>query len=277
MERRGLLEFIGGAGFGTLIGYYIGAKELLGIQGASTDRGQQTQNGSPSTETAKLDSETSSSETETTTNGPSETASTIRIFDDFEDNSLENPEWRAVGGGPGGLAAENEIGIVNDGHQSQHALYLDQGGSISNFSAESTLENPISPSKISFWIEPTSADQYTKNQFRLFEEDTIGIRFNNHIQNDGLYFRFGDGNDEEDRQRIRDGAIDPDIDRFVEVRMEQIDWDAGTIGEVYVDGERVTTDAPFENSISGFDTVSFAAVGGGETVFRIDDIGWSDN
>lgn len=119
-----------------------------------------------------------------------------------------------------------------------------------------------------------SADQYTKNQLRLINGDTIGIRFTNHIQNDGLYFRFGDGNDEEDRNRIRDGAIDPDVERFVQISMREIDWADGTIGEVYVDGEQVATDAPFENDIPGFDTVAFAAIGGGDTVFRVDDIGW---
>lgn len=35
MERRGFLEFVGGIGFGGLLGYYAGATELLGIQSDS--------------------------------------------------------------------------------------------------------------------------------------------------------------------------------------------------------------------------------------------------
>lgn len=197
-----------------------------------------------------------------------------QIYADFENGTLTGPDWEAVGGGPGGLASENEIGIVEGGHNSQYAMYLDQGGSISNFSAQSTLATTVSPSTISFWLQPTDADQYTKNQFRLYQSDTIGIRFTNHIQNDGLYFRSGDGNDEEDRQLIRDSAIPPSVGRFVEVRLEQIDWANSSIGAVYVDGQLTVRDAPFENSISGFDTVGFAAIGGGETVFRVDDIAW---
>lgn len=196
------------------------------------------------------------------------------LYDDFEDGNLNNPEWSPVGRGSMGLDSANEIGIANDGHDSQHSLYLDQGGSISNFGAESTLATPVSPTRLSFWIQPTSADQYTKNDFRLKSGNTVGIRFLNHIQNDGLYFRFGETNDEKDRQRVRDGAITPDTGRFVEVRMEQINWTGGTIGEVYVDGNLVTRDAPFENAVSGFDTVSFGAIGGGGTVFMIDDVSW---
>jgi hypothetical protein len=196
------------------------------------------------------------------------------LYADFEDGDLDNPEWSAVGRGSMGLVPENEIGIANDGHDSQHSLYLDQGGSISNFGAESTLANPVSPTQISFWIKPTNADQYTKNDFSLKNDGTVGIDFINHIQNDGLYFRFGETNDEKDRQRVRDGAIDPDTERFVEVRMEQINWQSGTIGEVYVDGDLTTRDAPFRNTVPGFDTVSFGAIGGGGTVFLIDDIGW---
>ncbi|WP_066414125.1 hypothetical protein [Halorubrum aethiopicum] len=270
MERRGILEFIGGVGCGTFVGYYVGAKELLGIQGPSTDSEQRSPDTGESAETSP-ENETAPSDTDET---GSEGSDTISLYDDFEDGTLDDPEWRAVGGGPGGLAQENEIGIANDGHQSQYSLYLDQGGSISNFSAESSLDRTVSPSGMSFYIRPVSADQYTKNQLRLINGDTIGIRFVNHIQNDGLYFRFGDGNDEEDRARIRDGAISPDVERFVQVRIQGIDWTDGTIGEVYVDGERVATDAPFENDISGFDTVSFAAIGGGDTVFRVDDISW---
>ena len=204
----------------------------------------------------------------------SSSGTSSQIYDDFEDGTLANPGWEAVGGGPGGLAPENQIGTVEGGHDSQYAMYLDQGGSISNFSAQSTLGTTVSPSTISFWLQPTDADQYTKNQFRLSQSDTIGIRFTNHIQNDGLYFRFGDGNDEADRQLIRDSAIGPSIGRFVEVRFEQIDWDNSSIGAVYVDGQLTVRDAPFENAISGFDTVGFAAIGGGDTVLRVDDIGW---
>jgi len=197
---------------------------------------------------------------------------TMSIYDDFENGNLRNPRWRAVGGGPGGLAPANEIGIVNEGHASQYSLRLDQGGSISNFGAETILNKTISPTRISFWIEPTSADRFTKNQFRFIYDDNVGIRFNNHIENDGLYFRFGDGNDEQDRERVRDGAIRPNIGRFVEIRMEQIDWSTGNIGEVYADNELVTQNAPFENTVPGFDTLNIFAVGGGGTVFRVDDI-----
>jgi hypothetical protein len=258
-ERRDFMGYIGTGAIGSIVGYYAGAQKLLGIQSEEVAR--------PSAE----DTPTEDTPTEDT---PDPTGK--NIFDDFEDGSLDNPEWRAVGGGPRGLAEANEIGIANDGHQSQYALYLDQGGSISNFGARSTLDEVISPLQISFYIKPTSADQFTKNQLRLFEGDTAGILFNNHIQNDGLYFRFGDGNDEEDRERVRDGAIAPDIGRFVEIKMEQIDWDAGMIGEVYVDGERVTTNVPFLNNTSGFDKIQFQAIGGGETVFNIDDIGWRE-
>ena len=200
--------------------------------------------------------------------------SSSRVYDDFEDSDLTNPGWEAVGGGPGGLAPENEIGIAEGGHDSQYAMYVDQGGSISNFSAQSTLNGTVSPSTFSFWLQPTDADQYTKNQLRLVQGDTVGIRFNNHIQNDSLYFRFGDGNDEGDRQLIRDSAIAASVGRFVEVRLEEIDWQNSSIGSVYIDGQLTAQDAPFENSISGFDTIGFAAIGGGDTVFRIDDITW---
>lgn len=196
------------------------------------------------------------------------------LYDGFEDGNLTGPEWRAVGRGSGGLTSANEIGIANEGHDSQYSLYLDQGGSISNFGAESTLARSVSPTRLSFWLQPTSADQYTKNEFRVASSETVGIRFTNHIQNDGLYFRFGETNNERDRERVRDGAIDPDIGRFVEVRLEQVDWAAGTIGEVYIDGERVAENVLFENPIAGFDTVSFGAIGGGGTVFLVDDVGW---
>jgi len=37
MERRGVIEFIGGVGTGTLLGYYLGAKEALGIQDSAPE------------------------------------------------------------------------------------------------------------------------------------------------------------------------------------------------------------------------------------------------
>jgi hypothetical protein len=52
MERRGFLEFVGGIGFGGLLGYYAGAQELLGIQSETPP---------PETETPPPEAETQSS------------------------------------------------------------------------------------------------------------------------------------------------------------------------------------------------------------------------
>jgi hypothetical protein len=164
--------------------------------------------------------------------------------------------------------------IADQGHDSQHSLHLDHNGSINNFLAEASLSRVVSPRTISFWIQPTNEDRFSKDMFRLRNGETDVIWFTNHRENDGIYFRFGDGNDEEDRQRIRDGAISPDVNRFVEVRLAQISWEDGTIGEVYVDGEQIAVDAPFLNTRSGFDSIGPYSVGGGSSAFLIDSIGW---
>ena len=206
-------------------------------------------------------------ETETVTNRPDSV--TTGIYDDFEDGELSNPSWRARGDD-----SRNDFGIADTGHNSQQSLYLDHNGSINNFWVESSLGQVVSPSVFSFWMRPTGRDQYSKDMFRIRNGETDVIWFTNHRQNDGVYFRFGPGNDEEDRERVRDGAITMDVDGFIEVKMEGINWAAGTIGEVYIDDERVTTNAPFLNRMSGFNAVAPYSVGFGSSAFRVDDIQW---
>jgi hypothetical protein len=251
--RREIMNYVGTGAIGGIVGYYVGAQGLLGIQSEEVARPPQEEDQSSQDDDQSPENEDS----------------TVTIFDDFEDGDLDNPQWEAVGAGPAGLAEQNEIGVANDGYQSQHSLYLDQGGSFSNFKAEATLEQRTSPSEISFWLKPTGADQYTKNRLELFDGDTIGIQFSNHIEDDVIYFRSGEGS-----EQIRDTAISPNVDQFVEINMRQIGWNGGTIGEVRIDGEAVSTDVPFENDVSGFDKIHFAAIGGGGTTYRVDDIGW---
>jgi hypothetical protein len=186
---------------------------------------------------------------------------------DFEDSNLS--DWEKMG-----HDSQNEMGIANEGHRSQQCLYFDHNGSINNFFVETSLNSVVSPSTVSFWIQPTQEDQYSKDMFRLRNGETDVIWFTNHRQNDGVYLRFGPGNDEEDRERIRDSSIGIEVNRFVEVRLEQISWENGNIGEVYIDNELITTDAPFLNTQPGFDTIAPYSVGFGDSAFKIDDIGW---
>ena len=57
MERRGFLEFVGGIGFGGLLGYYAGAQELLGIQSETSPLETETPSGTetPHTDTTTAD------------------------------------------------------------------------------------------------------------------------------------------------------------------------------------------------------------------------------
>jgi hypothetical protein len=279
-SRREVLNYIGTGAIGGMVGYYVGARELLGIQSDRVvrvyDSGQPTEQPAqqPTEQPTQQPTEQPTEQpTQQSTEQPTE-PDRVDQYDGFEDGDLDSPEWDAVGGGPGGLAPENEIGLTSDAHTGDYALYVDQGGSISNFWAVSELDTAISPTTIVFWTQPVGDDQYTKVKYTFARGDDSGIYMNNHIQNDGIYFRFREGNDESDRERVRNRAIPADVGRFVKVRLDRIDWTDATIGDVYVDGELITTDAPFVNQIDGFDTVRFGAVGGGGTVFYVDDIGW---
>jgi len=252
--RREFLSYVGTGAIGGIIGYYAGAKELLGLQSSSVDTAT-----SPPTETPTPTARKANSSETPRRAGP--------VFYDFEDADLSDWQMR-------GHDSENEMGIANTGQDSQHSLYLDHNGSINNFWVESSLGSVVSPTEISFWIQPTGSDQYSKDMFRFRNGETDVIWFTNHRQNDGVYFRFGDGNDEEDRERVRDGAITPDVGRFVKIRLAEIDWEGGDIGVVYIDGEQVATGAPFLNTQPGFDAVAPYSVGGGASAFRVDNIGW---
>jgi hypothetical protein len=273
MERRSFLELFTGGAVGTMIGYYLGASELLGLQSERTVVERPPDRPEPTPQPTEAPN-TPLPETETPTRTSGASTEGFSIYDAFEDGDLGSPGWRAYGLGSGGLAPQNEIGITNTAHSGNYALYLDQGGSISNFAARSELEKITAPEKIVFWIQPAGKDQYTKNNLSLINDGTLVVEFLNHIQNDGLYFRFGETNNESDRKRIRDGAITTSTEQFVEVRLEQINWENATIGRVYVDGELTATGAPFVNQADGFDTIHFEAIGGGGTVFYVDDIGW---
>jgi hypothetical protein len=256
-DRRDFIGYLGTGAIGSIVGYYVGAQKLLGIQPQETSKEPE----SPSEPESTPESE-QTPEPEPT---PEQTAGYVKY--DFEDSNLDSWNKR-------GHDSQNEMGIANVGHESQHSLYLDHNGSINNFFVEISLDDLVSPRTLSFWIQPTREDQYTKDMFRLRSGETDVIWFTNHRENDGVYLRFREGNNEEDRERIRDGAIPTGINRFVEVRLEQINWANGNIGEVYIDNTQVATDAPFVNTQPGFDTVAPYSVGFGNSAFRIDDIGW---
>jgi len=251
--RRELMNYVGTGAIGGIVGYYAGAKGLLGLQSDKVVR--------PATEDDSTEEDTTENSEQTG----------LDVYDDFENGNLNDPSWRAIGHGPAGLREPNEIGIANEGHDSQHSLYLDQGGSYSNFGAETTINPAISPEKISFRFEPTSSDQYTKNRFTFSNGDTVGIQFNNHIEDDIVYLY-----DQNGETQVRDTAVNPDIGQFVQVRLENIDWSAANIGEVHLDGDLIAEDMPFVNEISEFDNLVISAIGGGGTKFRVDDIAWGN-
>lgn len=114
MERRGFIEFLAGGASGILVGYYVGAKELLGIQRKPPISTTSTAQRATTTTT------TVSTPTATRTESPTQTES-LAFVDTFQSGSYRD-NWSIVWYDGNAVAGSDGIDSTNNWAVRQHPI-----------------------------------------------------------------------------------------------------------------------------------------------------------
>jgi hypothetical protein len=142
-DRRDFMGYIGTGAIGGIAGYYVGARELLGIQSEEVVR--------PSTEDTP------------SKNTPTEDANTdsdINTFDDFEDSELG---WTVTDG------ENSTITFSTDSIRGSQSLYFRDGAADTKIEREFDTQTQVT--QLNFWFKYNSD---TDNHFRVVIRNTTG-------------------------------------------------------------------------------------------------------
>lgn len=233
MERRYIIGFIGGIGFGTMFGYYVGAKKLLGIQSEEEN--------------------VSVPETVTPTQTPSATQTATpaqEVIDDFEDGDVE--EWRTREG------RDSDLFSVTD--RAAHGTYAGR------LAFKAHVWRPFersTPSELRFWLR---TDAVSDNELKIVFLDASGEEW---ASNDEAAFGVELGAENQKGVFLNPPFPNgeqypvlydqPEVDTWYQVRLTGIDFDGGRFDAALydqsgaelgrVDGHRIANDRNAINRI----------------------------
>lgn len=239
--RREFMNYVGTGAIGAIIGFYAGARELLGIQSAGSEiaapspTATPTDRETPADGAASVDSETPTDEA-ASTDSETPTDSELSTEDANADagvlDGFENPDqlnWAVENGGPSRLEFSTEAA---EGEYSLHFLRDEEDVSTS-------IQRSIDPTQLSsfsLWFRYESSND---NNFRIILESSTGQK--------ALEFRefFGQMHYRDPQKRgqtvSHSGVARVDENRWYRLVVEDIDFSNHTFdASVYdIAGDRV--------------------------------------
>lgn len=223
--RREIMNYLGTGAIGGIVGYYVGAQGLLGIQSEEVVRRP------PEDEDQPPEDEDGSDDSDM------ETVVTER----FEDSDLT--QWNGI------ESAETTTQTVFEGDKSLIITDQHQGEIVGNTITRPF--DPVAPSKLSGALLIGSGGYNTAN-----------IAWKN--DNDNTVHKIQIRNYDDQIEYNRPNALsstEPNTWYYCE--LAQIDWEAEQIGEIRINNSVVGTDVPFLNSSQQVSSVSLKVHDGG--------------
>lgn len=267
-----------------MVGFYLGAEELLGIQSDDTPEGEASgvRNSSDGQETTEEEQQSSgdgqsdgdqqsseeqdtSDDQDSTEGGDSDTSSGGAFdIDDFEDGSASDwdpaPELTSSFEPSQGRSSSGSWSVeFAEGNADDNPKWENVGAA----ERPTTLETAHALETGEIY-----ADSYTEWQI----DGTVVFRVNYNWSN-GFLAVNGSGAQPSD---IEEGAVVaelpwPSSEEFFHVTLEEIDWDENVVGVVRVNGAERAQDVPFFNDADGIDRTTVSIGGNGGNVMFVDD------
>lgn len=212
--RREVMNYIGTGAIGAIIGFYVGAKELLGIQSEET-----------------VPPPSGNTPTDPNTLEPS----SENIFDDFEDSQLG---WTVTDGDQSALT------FVSESVHGSQSLYFENAPQ--QIKLEKQFNQPVKPGEFSLWFKYRSQRD---NNFRYYlrdQNENVLIEIREFSQTVHYKNRGGSGVTSEPIANVN-------MDEWYQVNFSNIDFESQTLDIAVTDRSDAVvnsvTNIDFRNSV----------------------------